>query len=639
MKLEPWVCCKTPSGVSVEALMRRGPLRALYRFAAQAMWLVLATLSIARAEIQELKPETLTVQVNGKPARLLDARLPFHWDAHCQGEEGSARVEIRFSRPPGAQTLAILLPRIGNGYSVELNGLLLVQQGMDRNPWQDFGKLPRWVTLPTAALKESNLLQIRVEAQQGRKAGIAQVLLGPEEEIRSLFETQRAWRADGALVVATASATLAIFGFMVWARRRERFYLVYGLSELLWAFAMLDPLFENTFLPWPLWGVATLSAQALAGMLICRFVLIVAGVTSVWPTRATTLMLAATVPLLALALWGGLPALEVLLLLASQAVGIWVMVVVIRRGIRSNDVELRVLAVAMSCLLLVLARDVYVLVLRPYAGLFGNWGSHYGHYPWLRFGWMIFGLVLAWVLANRLWRDARGIAEANAELTARLHAQQQALEVGFRRDAEVRKHQVQAEERQRLSRDMHDGLGAHLAGVLRVARQEATTPPGLVVLLEETMDHLKLGVDVMHAPDASVESLLGSLRYRLEPRLRAAGLKLHWSVEELPELEGWTVDHARHVQMIFFEAFSNILQHSGATEAWFTATHEPAQGQCRISLRDNGSPRLSLDEEPPQAGHGLRNMRWRAEHLQVPLKIEFGPEGTCVELELKTGPQ
>jgi hypothetical protein len=32
-------------------------------------------------------------------------------------------------------------------------------------------------------------------------------------------------------------------------------------------------------------------------------------------------------------------------------------------------------------------------------------------------------------------------------------------------------------------------------------------------------------------------------------------------------------------------------------------------------------------------------MRWRAEHLQVPLKIEFGPEGTCVELELKTGPQ
>jgi signal transduction histidine kinase len=599
---------------------------------------VLAVLGTARAEVQALKPEVLTVHVNGKAIRQLEPRLPFHWDAHCQGEEGSAHLEARFTRPPGAETLAILLPRIGNGYSVELNGLLLVQQGMDRNPWQDFGKLPRWVTLPTAALTESNLLQIRIEAQQGRKAGIAQVLLGPEEEIRGLFEAQRAWRADGALVVATASVTLAVFGFMVWARRRERVYLVYGLSELLWAFAMVDPLFENTFLPWPLWGVATLSAQAVAGMLICRFVLIVAGITSVWPTRATTLMLAVTVPLLALALWGGLPGLELLLLLASQAVGIWVMAAAVRHGIRSNDVELRVLAVAMSCLLLVLARDVYVLVLRPYAGLFGNWGSHYGHYPWLRFGWVIFGLVLAWVLANRLWRDARGIAEANAELTARLYAQQQALEAGFERDIEVRKHQVQAEERQRLSRDMHDGLGAHLAGVLRAARQEATTPPGLVVLLEETMDHLKLGIDVMHAPDASVESLLGSLRYRLEPRLRAAGLKLHWSVDELPELEGWTVDHARHVQMIFFEAFSNIVQHSGATQAWFSAAHEPAQGRCRISLRDNGSPR-TLGQEPPQAGHGLRNMRWRADHLQVPLRVQFGPEGTCVELELKSGPK
>ena len=210
---------------------------------------VLAMLSTARAEVQVLTPEVLTVHVTGKAVRQLEPRLPFHWDAQCQGEEGSARVEIRFSRPPGAKTLAILLPRIGNGYSIELNGLLLAQQGMDRNPWQDFGKLPRWVTLPTAALTESNLLQIRIEAQQGRKAGIAQVLLGPEEEIRSLFEAQRAWRAYGALVVATASATLAVFGFMVWARRRDRVYLVYGLSELLWAFAMLDPLFENTFLP------------------------------------------------------------------------------------------------------------------------------------------------------------------------------------------------------------------------------------------------------------------------------------------------------------------------------------------------------------------------------------------------------
>lgn len=625
--------------MSIEALMLRGLLRPLYRFAVQAMWLVLATLSMARAEIQELKPETLTVQVKGKPARILEARLPFHWDSNCQGENGSALLVTNFVRSSSEGPLAILLPRIGNGYSVELNGRLLVQQGMDRSPWKDFGKQPRWVPLPTTVLEESNRLHIRIEAQQGRKAGIAQVLLGPEDEIRSLFETERAWRSYGALVVATASTTLGVFGLLVWARRKEPVYLAYGLGELLWAFAMLDPLLENTPLPWPFWGLVTMSAQALAGMLICRFLLIVARVSSVWPTRATTAMLVCTVPLVVVSLWGGLPVLDLFLLLASQLVGLWVMAIVIRQGFRDDDVEARVLAVALCCLVLVVARDVYVLVLRPYAGLFGNWGSHYGQYPWMRFGWVIFGLVLAWVMANRLWRDARGIAEANAELTARLSAQQQALEAGYQRDIEVRKHQAQAEERQRLSRDMHDGLGAHLAGVLRAARQEATTPPGLVVLLEETMDHLKLGIDVMHAPDASVESLLGSLRYRLEPRLRAAGLKLHWSVEELPEFEGWTVDHARHVQMIFFEAFSNLLQHSRATEAWFSAAYEPAQSLCRISLRDNGTPRTSPDVEPPQAGHGLRNMRWRAEHLQAPLKIQFGPEGTCVELELKTGPQ
>jgi signal transduction histidine kinase len=599
------------------------------------LWVALITFGVARAEIQEMVPVALSVQVQGQSSRDLEPRLPFHWDSNLRGQEGSATLVTSFTRPSAQEPLALLLPRIGNGFSVELNGELLWKRGMDRSPRQDFAKQPHWVPLPGTLLRESNRLVIRIEAQRGRKAGISQVLLGPEEEVRSVYESQQRWRVYGVLMVATASATLGVFGLTVWARRRERIYLTYGLSELLWAFAMLDPLMESTLLPWPHWGLATSSAQALAGMLICRFLLMVTGVNSVWPARATTLVLAATVPLLVMALWGGLPALDLLLLLVSQAVGIWVIAAVMRQCIRSDDIELKVLALALCGLLLVVVRDLYVLVLKPYSGLFGSWGSHYGQYPWLRYGWLIFGLVLAWVLANRMWRDARGIAEVNAELSSQLHAQQQALEASFRRDLEVRAQQAQAEERQRLSRDMHDGLGAHLTGALHVARQERATPAVLVTLLEEALDQLKLGIDVMHAPDATLESLLGSLRYRLEPRFRAAGVKLHWSVEELPEMQDWTVDRARHVQMIFFEAFSNTVQHSGATNAHFTAACLPEQGLCRLSLWDNGCAQGMRAQQDPPVGHGLRNMRWRADHLQAPLKIDFGPGGTRVELELK----
>jgi len=455
-----------------ELLSARKPGRLCRRWLLGLLWMVLSLPGAVIAEVQGLTPEALVGYVNGKPPRSLEPRLPFHWDSNFQGEEGSARLVTSFVRPASHGPLAILLPRIGNGYSVELNGRLLVQQGMDRGPWQDFGKQPRWVPLPDALLTQTNRLEIRIEAQRGRKAGIAQVLLGPEDEIRSLFETERAWRSYGALVVATASTTLGVFGLLVWARRKETVYLIYGLSELLWAFAMLDPLLENTPLPWPFWGLVTMSAQALAGMLICRFLLMIARVSSVWPTRATTVMLVSTVPLVVVSLWGGLPVLDLFLLLASQLVGLWVMAIVIRQGLRDDDLEARVLAVALGCLVLVVARDVYVLVLRPYAGLFGNWGSHYGHYPWMRFGWVIFGLVLAWVMANRLWKDARGVAQSHAELTQRLQAQQQVLEGVFGRELELRKQEAQAEERQRLTRDMHDGIGAHLASVLRYARQE-----------------------------------------------------------------------------------------------------------------------------------------------------------------------
>jgi signal transduction histidine kinase len=608
--------------------------RGLCLLATHLLWALLMTLGAARAEVQALAPLALSVQPHGQPARALEPRLPFHWDSNCQGQDGSATLLAGFERPSTAQPLAILLPRIGNGFSVELNGQLLVQRGMDRSPWHDFGKQPHWVPLPSALVLETNRLVIRIEAQRGRKAGIADVLLGPENELREVYDSQRTWRTYGVLAVSTASATLGVFGLMVWLRRRQTIYLVYALAELLWSFAMLDALMESTFLPWPLWGLVSYSAQALAAMLICRFSLMVSGVHSVWPARATTLVLAGTVPLLLLSLWAGIPALELLLLMVSQAVGIWVVAVVIRRGLRSTDVESRVLAIALCGLMLVLVRDIYVLVLRPYAGVFGSWGSHYGQYPWLRFGWVLFGLVLAWILANRMWRDARSVAEANQDLTRRLQAQQQALEASFQRDLEIEKQQVQAQERQRLTRDMHDGIGAHLAGVLRVARQEVATPAVVVTLLEEAMDQLKLGIDVMHAPDATLESVLGSLRYRLEPRFRAAGVKLHWSVEELPELKDWTVDKARHVQMIFFEAFSNTVQHSGASEARFTAACLPAQGVCRLSLWDNGRAQDMREREGPPTGHGLRNMHWRADHLLAPLKIDFAPGGTRVELDL-----
>jgi hypothetical protein len=66
--------------------------------------------------------------------------------------------------------------------------------------------------------------------------------------------------------------------------------------------------------------------------------------------------------------------------------------------------------------------------------------------------------------------------------------------------------------------------------------------------------------------EGDIASLLGALRYRLNPRLAAAGVQLACAVESLPEIAGWTLQKSRDLQLILFEAFSNLMTHAGATD-------------------------------------------------------------------------
>jgi signal transduction histidine kinase len=63
--------------------------------------------------------------------------------------------------------------------------------------------------------------------------------------------------------------------------------------------------------------------------------------------------------------------------------------------------------------------------------------------------------------------------------------------------------------------------------------------------------------------EADLLLLLATLRYRLGPRLKSAGITLHWGVTDVPRLP-WLTPHTslRIVQ----EAFSNILKHTQASE-------------------------------------------------------------------------
>lgn len=182
-------------------------------------------------------------------------------------------------------------------------------------------------------------------------------------------------------------------------------------------------------------------------------------------------------------------------------------------------------------------------------------------------------------------------------------------------------------DRQRLAQDLHDGVGSHLTSI--ISALDAGTPKerSTAALLQECLVELKLLVDGMDE-DATVLSLLASLRYRIEPLLSAAHIRLHWAVADDEELERVTGDTARHVLHLTQEALANVLRHSGADQVSITCCISKVQQALLLEINDNG---VGLHEPAGEApgqracGKGLRGMHARAHQLGGQLLIESAP--------------
>src|SRR5262249_40132421 len=141
-------------------------------------------------------------------------------------------------------------------------------------------------------------------------------------------------------------------------------------------------------------------------------------------------------------------------------------------------------------------------------------------------------------------------------------------------------------ERERILRDMHDGVGANLATAMRQLESGVASPGEVAHTLRESLDQLKLSIDAMTLPAGDVNALLASLRYRLQPRIESAGLRVDWDVDELPRWEAGD-DHAmRHLRFLLLEAISNTLQHAGASTLRLAA--HVVDDAIQIQVEDDG---------------------------------------------------
>ena len=189
-----------------------------------------------------------------------------------------------------------------------------------------------------------------------------------------------------------------------------------------------------------------------------------------------------------------------------------------------------------------------------------------------------------------------------------------------------REHLVAAreEERRRVRRDLHDGLGPSLAGMamnLDLAHELIRTDPeGAADLVGQLADQAQrdIGevrrlVDGLRPPALDQLGLVPALRQRAEEHNLAAARggpdAMTWSVRADGELDGLPAAVEVAAYRIVVEAVNNAQRHSRAGDCTVTLRRVP--GALLVEVDDTG---IGLPDDP-RGGIGLASMRDRAEEL------------------------
>lgn len=202
---------------------------------------------------------------------------------------------------------------------------------------------------------------------------------------------------------------------------------------------------------------------------------------------------------------------------------------------------------------------------------------------------------------------------------------------------EIEHRQTLAQERQRLSQDMHDGLGSSLVSALRAVEHGRMDEVEVAQALKGCIDDLKLAIDSMDSVGSDLLLLLATLRFRLGPRLEDSGISLHWEVKDVPALDWLDPKNALHVLRILQEAFTNILKHTKTTEIRVETSVEGKR--VVVAITDNGAG-FDVVSAQQQRGRGLSNQVRRAQTIGAEVKWESNSAGTrfLLYLPIKRAP-
>ncbi len=523
------------------------------------------------------------------------------------------------------QLHALLIPRVEQNLRAKISGTVIGDGGLPLSTYRNRHR-PLWFTFPVAEQGEPSATLELALVSTAAQLELPQVFFGPAAALESAWQWRDAYKRHGMLLLTAALwvmvALLLVFAHVwrtpvyIWGALGFAFWGVHNLNFLLVSqpFGPVGwQLFIHIALAGFVWAM-TLFAHRLLGQL--------------HPARERVIgisYLVACGVMVVLALGGGLVvadsinlALRPILTLNSLYL-CWMYVAAAWHSQRAHMVWLAGANLTgfsfgiHDSLVEVGALPVGSVLLTQYS---------------VGLGLMAFVAVLLAKLTDdqRLahyieQRRHREISQARLALSAEAEGR-----VALERSATLHR------ERERIMRDVHDGIGGQLVSLLAAVRQGGAEPAVIEQAVDRALKDLRLIIDSMDEAAEDLAVALGMFRSRSESMLSAAGLQSQWETADLPDGVNLGPERLLQVYRILQESLQNVLKHSRASQVTIKAQvlESDQQRVVEISIRDNG---VGLDDDA-EHGHGLSNMRDRASRVGGSLRIRRADPGSEVLLRV-----
>jgi PAS domain S-box-containing protein len=199
---------------------------------------------------------------------------------------------------------------------------------------------------------------------------------------------------------------------------------------------------------------------------------------------------------------------------------------------------------------------------------------------------------------------------------------------------------MQDDERRRIARELHDGLGQEMVALKMLLSSVALGPLSLkenigeaISVIDRATQQIRTLSHLLHPPLLDEVGLLSALRWYLEGLTQRSGIETALEVNP-PDFPRVALEVETAMFRIIQEAVTNVFRHSGARHVWITLTQQ--EGEVIVKVRDDGKGVIDgvAELRSGAPGVGIRGMSERAKELGGRLSVANALPGTLLEVTI-----